>query len=66
MEVNQVIDSATPQVENRVATLADLRAVLDSVREEIAILRNPSTEPQFEQVTEEARREIHSLQQEIV
>src|SRR5918997_1114206 len=66
MEVNQVIDSAIPQVENRVATLADLRAVLDSVREEIAILRNPSTEPQIEQVTEEARREIHSLQQEVI
>ena len=66
MEVNQVIDSVTPQVENRVATLADLRALLDSVREEIAILRNPSTDPQIDLVTEEARREIHNLQQEIV
>ena len=66
MEVNQVIGSATPQVENRVATLADLRALLDSVREEIAILRNPSTEPQIDRVAEEARREIHSLQQEVI
>ena len=66
MEVNQVIDSATPQVENRVATLADLRALMNSIREEIAILRNPSEEPQIDLVTEEARREIHSLQQEVV
>jgi hypothetical protein len=65
MEVNQVIDSTTPQVENRVATLADLRALMNSIREEIAILRNPSEEPQIDLVTEEARREIHSLQQEV-
>jgi hypothetical protein len=66
MEVNQVIGSATSQVENRVATLADLRALMDSIREEIAILRNPSEEPQIDLVTEEARREIHSLQQEVI
>jgi hypothetical protein len=38
MEVNQVIGSATSQVENRVTTLVDLRVVMDSIREEITIL----------------------------
>ena len=60
------MEGASPQVENRVATLADLRALMNSIREEIAILRNPSEEPQIDLVTEEARREIHSLQQEVV
>lgn len=66
MEVDQVIDSASPQVDNRVATLADLQALMNSVRKEIAFLRNPSKEPQIDLVTEEARRKIHSLQQEII
>ena len=66
MEGDQVIDSTTPHVENRVATLADLQALMNSIREEIAILCNPSEEPQIDLVTEEARRKIHSLQQEVV
>jgi hypothetical protein len=66
MEVNQAMDSASPQIENRVATLADLQALMNSVREEIAFLRNPSKDSQIDPVTEEARREIHSLQQELV
>ena len=39
---------------------------MNSLREEIAFLRDPSKEPQIDPVTEEARREIHSLQQEVV
>jgi hypothetical protein len=39
---------------------------MNSLREEIAFLRDPSKEPQIDLVTEEARREIHSLQQEVV
>ena len=66
MEVNQVMEGASPQVENRVATLADLRALMNSLREEIAFFCNPSKEPQIDLVTEEARREIHNLQQEVV
>lgn len=63
MELDQVVDGVTPQVENRAATLADLRALMTSIREEIAVLR---TEPQVDLLTEEARRKIHSLQQEVV
>ena len=66
MEADRVIDGASSQVENRVATFADLQALMNSLREEIAFLRNPSKESQIDLVTEEARREIHSLQQEVV
>ena len=45
MEADQIVEGASPQVENRVATLADLRALMNSLREEIAFLRNPSKEP---------------------
>ena len=60
------MEGASPQVENRVATLADLRALMNSIGEEIAILRNPSKESQVGLVSEEAWREIHSLQHEVV
>ena len=66
MEVDQIMEGASPQIENRVATLADLRALMNSLREEIAFLRNPSKEPQIDLVTKEARHKIHSLQQEVV
>ena len=66
MEPERVIEGASSQVENRVATLADLQVLMNSLREEIAFLRNPIKEPQIDLVTEEARREIHSLQQEVV
>ena len=62
MEVDRVIEGASSQVENRVATLADLQALMNSIREEIAFLRNPNKEPQIDLVTEEIRREIQSLQ----
>ena len=39
---------------------------MHSLREKIAFLRKPSKEPQINLETEEARREIHSLQQEVV
>ena len=39
---------------------------MNSLREEIAFLRSSSKEPQIDLVTEEARHEIHSLQQEVV
>jgi hypothetical protein len=66
MEADRVIEGASSQVENRVATLADLQALMNSLREEIAFLRNPIKEPRIDPVTEEARQEIHSLQQEVV
>ena len=66
MEADQVMDSASAQVENRVATLADLRALMDSLREEVAFLRSSSSEPHHDLVSEEARQEIHSLQQEVI
>ena len=62
MEADRVMEGAPSQVENRVATLADLQALMNSLREEIAFLRNPSKESQIDLVTEEARHEIHSLQ----
>ena len=66
MKIEHAMEGASSQLENRVATFADLQALMNSLREEIASLRNPSKEPQIDLVTEEARREIHSLQQEIV
>ena len=66
MEADRVIDGASSQVENRVATLADLQALMNSLREEIAFLRDPSKESRIDLVTEEARHEIHSLQQEVI
>jgi len=66
MEADRVIEGASSQIENRVATLADLQALMNSLREEIAFLRNPIKEPRIDLVTEEARQEIHSLQQEVV
>jgi peptidoglycan hydrolase CwlO-like protein len=62
MEADQVIEGASSQVENRVATIADLQALMNSLREEIAFLCNPIKEPRTDLVTEEARQEIHSLQ----
>ena len=62
MEADRVIDDASSQVKNRVATLADLQALMNSLQEEIAFLRDPSKESRIDLVTEEARREIHSLQ----
>ena len=60
------MEGASSQLENRVATFADLQAFMNSLREEITSLRNPSKESQIDLVTEKARRDIHSLQQEIV
>ncbi len=59
------MDGAIPQVENRVATLEDLQALMASIREEIGFLRNPSKEPEIDLTTEQARHEIHSLRQEL-
>ena len=39
---------------------------MDSLREEVAFLRSSSKEPHHDLVSEEARREIHSLQQEVI
>lgn len=66
MEPERVIEGTSSQVENRVATLADLQVLMNSFREEMAFLRNPIKEPRIDPVTEEARREIHSLQQEVI
>ena len=61
MEADEIMEGASPQVENRVATLADLRALMNSLREEIAFLHNPSKEPQIDLVTEEASCDIKDV-----
>ena len=38
MEAEQIMEGASPQVENRVATPADLRAFMNSFREEMQFL----------------------------